>query len=227
MSLRPGTDSAVIAAISAPSITTAYLIRLDFKSETVCVWTGIGSVTAMMSADTLLNGQTFDEISHGVVTQIGDNSFSMTGSETFQMSLAIPSSPSTAIAAAQVFPSEYQARQATVWRALLIRPADPLAEPLWMYRRIRSGAMDKIEISNDGDSHIFLLSIESHASLISSASQSTYLDQPRFDPNDISQKWAPSLANGGKSPTDGSYNASTPLYGGSGYAQTGFRANNN
>ena len=216
MSLRPGIDQTITNALAAAGITTCYLLRLDFQSEAVGVWTGNGSIQPTMSGDSMLDNIVFDELSQGVTTQIGDNAFSMEGSETFQISLAIPTSPSAQITAAMVHPSEFQARPATIWRGLLIRPSNPLAAPAWVFRRIRSGAMDKIEVIFDGQSHIFTLSIESHAALISSASQSTYMDQDRFDPADTSQRYAVSIANGGLSQTDGGYTgtrvgASTPV----------------
>lgn len=205
MSLRPNIDQTILDALDRDGIVTAFLIRLDFKSESVGIWTGIGAIQPTGSGDSLLDGLVFDELSQGVTTAIGDNAFSMEGSETFEMALAIPTAPSTQIAASMVYPDEWQARQATIWRALLIRAPNPLAPPVWVHRRIRSGAMDRLEVSNDGQSHIFKLSIESHAALISAATQSTYLDQQRFDPNDTSQVYAVSIANGGLSPTTGGY----------------------
>jgi len=120
--MRPGTDSTILAALQAAGITTCILGSLEFKSETVNVWTGAHPLTVQGSTDTLLNGKTFDPLVNGFVLNIGDNSFSMSGSEALDISLAIPSAPSQAIAAASVLPDEYQGRLATLWRAIMIAP---------------------------------------------------------------------------------------------------------
>ena len=199
--MRDGITTQITDILAAAGISTALCARLDFLSETVCVWTGSHSIQPSGSGDSLLDGQQFDPLANGVVVNIGDNAFSYTGSESLDITLAVPSAPSTAIAAAETYPAEYQGRQATIWRALLIQPSDPLAQPTWLFRRVRSGAMDKLEISNDGMTHTFKMSIESHASLISSATQSTYLDQKtRYDAADTSQDYAISIANGGSTP---------------------------
>jgi hypothetical protein len=205
MSLRPGTDATVLKALGEAGIVTAYLFRLDFLSDTACMWTGAGSITVVASGDSLLDNMTFDSIAEGNVVQIGDNAFGAEGSETFQMSVAIPTSPPAALAAAQVFPSEYRGRSATIWRGLLIRDVNPLSQPIWVFRRIRSGAMDEVSISNDGTTHTLTLSIESHAASVSQSTNASYLDQPRYDPADTSQAYAVSIANGGQAPTASAY----------------------
>jgi len=206
VSFRPGTDQTILDALAAAGITTAYLIRLDFASETACIWTGANAITVAGSGDSLLDDMTFDSVAAGNAVSIGDNAFGGDGSEAFQMSVAIPTSPPAALAAAQVYPNEYRGRQATVWRGLLIRDAsNALAQPVWTFRRVRSGAMDKVSISNDGTTHTFTLTIESHAASVSQATNASYLDQPRFDPEDTSQAYAVSIANGGQAPTSSSY----------------------
>lgn len=207
--MRDGIDATVQGIISAPAITTAWCARLDFRSETVCLWTGMGSIAPTSSGDYLLDGQTFDSITDGVVTDLGENSFSLSGSEELVVTMAIPASPSTAISASSVYPNEYQSRPVTIWRALLWPQANPLAPPIWLFRRIRSGSMDKIEITNDGTSHNFALTIESHQSRISNASNSSYLDQKRFDPTDTSQDYAASIANGDPAPAKGTISTTT------------------
>lgn len=193
--MRPNITQEIRDALAAQGITTAYMARLDFASGPVCAWTGAHSIEVQSSADSLLNGQTFHPIQAGIMVQIGDNSFSYSGSESLDIHLGLPSSVPAEIEAASVVPGEYQGRSATLWRALLIQPGG-LAEPHWVFRRIRAGTMDTVEVSGDGQSRLFKLTIESHAGMISNATQSTYLDQPKFDPNDRSQKYAPTIANG-------------------------------
>lgn len=199
--MRPGTNTDILTALAAAGIMTCVLGSLEFKSETVNVWTGAHPLTVQGSADSNLDGKTFEPLVHGVVLNIGDNAFSMSGSEALKISLAIPSAPSQAIAAASIFPDEYQGRNATLWRAIMIAPPGIGAPPTWAFRRIRAGAMDTVEISNDGLAHTFTLSIEGHASLISNATGSTYMDQTRFDPSDTSQDYVASCANGEPAPS--------------------------
>lgn len=196
-------DATLEAALAQPTITTFWAARLDFAAETIGVWTGPGSISATGSGDTLLDGMTFDALAHGIAVQVGDNSFSYSGSDQLDIALGVPAEVSQEISAANSDPTEWRARQATIWRALLIPQSDALAQPVWAWRRIRTGTMDSVQWSSDGQTVTFKLTVESHAALISSASGSTYLDQPRFDPADTSQKYAVALANGGNLPSTG------------------------
>jgi hypothetical protein len=198
--MRFGTDTALIAALEAAGITTALMASLEFKNETVNVWTGSHQLEVQGSTDSVLNGKKFEPLVHGVVLNIGDNSFSMSGSDPLEITLAIPSAPSQAISAASVHADEYQSRNATLWRAIMIASPVPGAAATWVFRRVRSGAMDTVKISNDGLSHTFTLAIEGHASLISGASGSTYMDQTRFDRSDTSQYYVASCSNGEPAP---------------------------
>ena len=70
-------------------------------------------------------------------------------------------------------------------------------------RGFRAGSMDSLEVVEDGDAQLFTLAIEGHASMITKASQSSYLDQPKFDPSDTSQAYAVSIANNPNGPGSG------------------------
>ncbi|MBB5715843.1 hypothetical protein FHS94_002700 [Sphingomonas aerophila] len=194
-------NAEVLAALAAKGITTAIMGRLDFKSETVCIWTGAEALTVQGSTDSLLNNQTFDPLVHGVVLDIGENNMSMAGSDALKITLGIPSDPSAAITAAIVYPDEYQARPATLWRAIMIQSPIPGAPATWAFRRIRTGRMDTLEVSNDGSTQKFVLGIEGHAGLISNATNSTYMSQKSLDPADTSQDYVLACANGDPAPT--------------------------
>ena len=228
--MRPGMSPEIVGAVTAPSITTAIAARLDFKNAPVFVWTGIHAIQPTSSGDSLLDGNTFEPLANGVVVDIGENTFSMNGSDELSISLNVPSAPSIEIAAAQVYPDEYRSRPAVLWRAIKLETGNPLAAPVWMFRRIRSGAMDKVEVQADGMSHKFMLTIESHSGKISNATNQTYLNQRQYDPNDASQDYSVSIANGDPAPTKantaGVYTPSNygGYYGGGGYG--GYRYNN-
>lgn len=223
--MRDNTTPEIIGIISAPAITTALCARLDFKNETLCIWTGAHPIQPTGSGDSLLDGNRFEPLAEGVVVDTGENTYSYTGSDEFQISLAVPTSPNATLAAAETYPAEYQTRPATIWRALLWPQADPLAAPIWLFRRIRSGSMDKVEITNDGTNHNFNLTIESHQALISNATNQTYLDQKNYDPSDTSQDYAASIANGDPAPAKSSMVSS--LGGGSGGGSNGGRFSQN
>jgi hypothetical protein len=201
--MRVGTNAEVLAALAAKGITTAILGRLDFKNETIGIWTGADSLTVTGSADSLLNNMTFDPLVHGVVLDIGENNMSMAGSDSLKVTLGLPGDPSVAVSAAMVDPDEYQARPATLWRAIMITSPTPGAPATWAFRRIRTGRMDTLEVSNDGSVQKFTLGIEGHAGLISAATGQTYQSQSALDPADTSQDYVLACANGSPAPSRG------------------------
>lgn len=187
--------------LKGQGITTAIMARLDFKSETVCVWTGEDPITVTGSADSLLNNMTFNPFINGVLLDVGENNFTMNGSDAQTLTLALPSAPSAEITAAMYHPSEYQSRPATLWRALLFAPGGPGTAAQWAFKRIRIGSMDYLEVQDDGLGRKFSLSIEGHAGRISAATGQTYLDQKSIDPTDTSMDYAAIIANGKPTPT--------------------------
>lgn len=217
--MRPGTNAELTAALAAAGITTALCARLEFQSETLFVWTGAHPIQPTGKGDALLDGNTFHPLVNGVMVDVGENAFSYSGSAELPITINVPSAPPIAIAAAQTFPAEYQGRTAILWRAVKIVGNDPLAPPAWLFRRIRSGTMDKVEVVADGQSHRITLTIESHQGKVSNASNQTYLDQRKYDPNDSSQDFAASIANGDPAPAKGSAGS-----GGVGYGSVDFDA---
>src|SRR5665213_1315953 len=186
--MRPGIDSTWTAALASKGISTGILGWFDFADEAIGIWTGTQAIMPTGTGDTLLDGHTFQPLSSGNLVQVGDNAFSYTGSSAMTVSLAIPAAPTTAMLLSASDPSEYQTRTAVLWRTLMITPPDSTTPAAWSFRRVRAGAMDELSITHDGQKHLFSLTIEAHASMISGISGSTYLDQKtRYDPNDTSQ----------------------------------------
>lgn len=184
-------------ALAASGIQTAMAMRLEFLNETLFIWTGSHSIQVSNTGDPLLDGHTFDPLVAGAVVQIGDNAYSYSGSEAFTVSLGIPSDLHPEIAAAQVYPTEYLARPAYLWRTLIVSDPTTTAPAQMQFRRIRSGSMDKISVARSRDNSTFSLTIESFASFVGNASNSTYQDQKtKFDPTDISQDYSTQIANG-------------------------------
>lgn len=202
--MRPGIDSEWTDALAARGIRTALLIWFDFKSEPVGVWTGATSIMPMGTGDSLLDGVTFEPIANGLPVDIGGNQFNYGGSEELEIKLAMPNLPPEDLMGSILDTDEYQGRTAVMWRALMTTLPSATTPAEWQFRRVRAGSLDNVKIHNDGTNHIFSISIEAHASMISSATGSTYLDQPRLDPTDASQNFAVSIANNPQTPGGGS-----------------------
>lgn len=183
------------AALEAQGIQTALMGYLDFKSEPIRLWTGWTTIQPMGSGDIYLDNFVFDPVAEGVPIQIGENTFSFQGSDELSLALAVPENAPDALVAASLDSNEYKGRKAIIWRALMISAPDAATPAVWSFRRVRSGSMDKLSLSNDGQQRLFTLTIESHSASITNASASTYLDQPLFDPADTSQAYAVSIAN--------------------------------
>lgn len=185
-----------LTALAERGVTTAYLVRLDFASETAFIWTGQYEMQPTNTGDPLLDGNTFQPFMSGTPYDVGTNTYSEQGSESLELTLAVPADLPPELVAASINSNEYVARPATVWRALMISQAGLSTPAVWMFRRIRSGSMDTLEFTTDSSQSIVKLTIESHASYISSSSNGTYIDQRKYDPNDTSQDYMSSSLNG-------------------------------
>lgn len=216
--MRDGNTPQMVTTLGGARITTAIAARLDFKSETIFCWTGLHRIQPTGSGDTMLDGNIFDPIDTQLI-ELGDNTFSYSGSNELTMSLNIGGSPPAQIVAAQTYPNEYQSRPVILWRAVMIPPTNPLAEPVWMWRRWRTGSMDQLVTTADGISHKMTLTIESHQARISNATGLTYLNQKEIDPLDTSNDYAVSIANGSPAPTKASGSGGAGIYGGGGFNQ--------
>lgn len=201
--MSKGLDSAWADALASVGIKTGFLGRFEFLSETVFITTLETALLVEGTGDDALDGNTFQPLVDGVMVQVGDNAFSYEGSDELTMTLAIPTSPPASIVNASIYPSEYLGRPAYLWRALMQTPPTVGAAAVWGFRRIRAGYMDMVRTMADGQQHVFSLTLESHAAMISSAGGSTYLDQQRIDPDDQSQNFAVNIANGSPAPARG------------------------
>lgn len=205
--MRPGVNDQWASALAAAGIKTGILARFDFASSIIRVSTLESSIVVSGTGDPLLDGGTFDPLVSGLLIEIGDNTYSYEGSEALTLSLSIPANPDPSIVAASLYPNEYLGRAATLWRVLILAPPDASTPAQYGFKRIRAGAMDQIQVVNDGQNHLFTLTIEAHQASLSNATNASYLDQKLFDPSDTSQDYAVSIANG--SPAPGRASAAT------------------
>lgn len=177
-------------------ITTAVLMRADFLSGPCFIWTGQYSFTPTGYSDALLVGNQFDPLATGVPLEISENSFSFTGSDTLQISLGVSDPLPVVLSEAALHATEYKSRRFVMWRAVQFASPELGTPAVWLIERTRLGSMDELEIRRGGGSATFVLTVESHASRISAASQSLWLDQKKIDPNDTSQDFVSSITNG-------------------------------
>jgi len=193
------------ALASQAGITTGTLLRFDFATDPVYVWTGSHPLTVTGTGDTMLDGLTFDGLGSSSPLNIGENSFSYTGSEALTITLVASDPLPVSLAEAQIHASEYQARPFCMWRSIVFAPPSLSAPAQWSFQRTRVGSMDEVEIRRGGGSSIIQITIQSHAARVSAASQSLWLDQKRFDPTDTSQDFASSAGSGhpGQAPNYG------------------------
>lgn len=203
--MRDGINEQWTEALASQGIRTGLLGWFDFKSSPVGVWTGWRSIKPMGTGDSILDGKTFDPFAEGIPVSVGDNTYSYTGSDALDINLAAPGELTPEMVYASLDPEEYQGRTAIIWRALMVTLPTATQPAEWAFRRVRAGVMDSLKITHTGDQFIFNLTIEAHASMMTNATGSSYLDQPKFDPSDTSQNYAVSIANNPQTPGRGSY----------------------
>jgi hypothetical protein len=199
------------------------MFRFDFESGTQFAWTGPYALAVSGSGDSLCDGHTFDPVANGVPIDIGANQFSYSGSEALPVSVAIPDPPTDAMQQAVNDRTEWQGRTCVMWRVVMSTPPTATAPAQYVIQRVRVGKMDELRINNDGTKHIFTVIIEAHASMISQATNSTYLDQKtKYDSSDTSQDYAMAIANNPRTPSRTSSGSHGGFGSGSGGGGGGF-----
>ena len=182
--------------LSSRGIKSCFLARFDFESSTQFIWTGGFPITPTGTGDSLLDGNTFQNFSEGVPFSVSSNTYSEAGSDAFTFTLGLPADLPAEMVAASMNANEYRGRAATIWRAVLQTQATAKLPAQWLVRRIRVGSMDQLEFTNDGTQSTVKLTVQSHSSMISNATNSTYADQKKYDPADTSQDYLSSTTTG-------------------------------
>jgi hypothetical protein len=183
------------AALASQGITTAYLIRLEFSTETVLVWTGAYALTPVGQGDVKLDGFTFAPLVDGALYDVGENAYSMSGSGPLDLTISTPESLPDVLAQSQINENVYLARPAYMWRAVMISQAGLSTPAVWLFKRVRTGAIDKLSFVADADTSVCKITIGSHATYISNATNSSWADQRRLDPDDSSQDYMYSVTD--------------------------------
>jgi len=194
-------DSDWLAFLDRAGLSSFWLARLEFASETQFVWTGTGDLAVSGTGDTELDGNTFHALTPGVLVNVGDNVIQYGGSDALPVSIGIPSSPPAALSAAVIDATEYQGRMAWFWQCVQHTAPLPGAAAVWLFKRIRAGFMDTLTVRNDGETHTFTLGVESHQAMVTGAARRTLpLLKAISGGTDIAGDFAANIANNSPAP---------------------------
>jgi len=135
--------AAVITEITSQSVIPIILVKLEFDSADLNVWTGIGNLT--YSGDVYLGTGNI-----GGISPIEESANLKANGVT----LSLSGIPSSLISSA--LSEDYQDRPATIWFGVFDTSQSLIADPIQIFK----GRMDVIVISEAGESTVLELSIE-------------------------------------------------------------------
>jgi hypothetical protein len=193
VSQRPNTDSTLGTALDGPTLTMAYILRLDIVGDPLFAWTGYGDLTfaAGATGDTALDGYTFGGLTH-LIADISGVEDSKGGTNGVEISL--PGIDLTDEAMRQVVynRNKWQFQPAWLWMVFLDNSGNVIGKPV----RLRSGKIDQMVVS-EGDDGLGTVkcTVESQAAYASEALNTRYSEQGDIVAADTSQKYVWQLAN--------------------------------
>lgn len=185
-------DSTAISALSLPAIKPVFFVFLDINGAPVRCNTSGADVTPSGTGDADLDGHTFIGVD-GTFVDISSVRYSSGGSESVTAQISgIPEVDAESIALMDNT-ANWRGRNARLWR--IVRNAQN--EQQGGYHAYYTGKMTNYSDAGDPDTgHVLRITIESYLAVFSQASNCTYMDQERFDPDDLSAKAAIAIANG-------------------------------
>lgn len=187
-----GPDLAAQAALAERVRRPVTFCFLDIAGEPVRVTDAPYSFTFSDTGDEDLDGFTFEAVDARVVS-VGDVKAKEGGTDTLTLTLSglagIDGETMNAIGNR----SNYQGRDARLWKAMLDPVQLTRVGAIWPYY---TGYMAVPKISGDQTSQTISLEIETYLAFFGQASNRTYLDQASFDPGDLSAELAIAIANG-------------------------------
>lgn len=176
-----------------PIVYPVWFIWLDIEDDPVFAFTGIGSITfgEGETGDLALDGRTFTGL--GQVCVIGDIQESENGSGATRLTVpgVDPALPGFKPLIADR--KAWQFRRAVLWHTYM---TDDGSGALVDYpEREKTGRMDGLEITHDGDTCTISLNIEGFAASGMYPTGTKYAEQPEIDPDDISMSFIADLVN--------------------------------
>lgn len=185
-------DASHVAALSEPVVYPVFFAWLDIAGDPVRANTSGRNITPSGTGDPDLDGFEFLGIS-GDLVDISPVRYRDGGSETVTAELSgIPGIDDDTLALL-ADRSNWQGRDARLWR--IVRNAAKVRQG--GYHAYYTGKMVALSHGGSPEDGIRLsVTIESYLSVFSDASNRSYLDQERYDPDDLSARAAIAIANG-------------------------------
>jgi len=171
-------SAAMISAAAAPSVSPIFLVRMEFDSGTVRVWSGLGELS--WNSETWQGVGSLGQIEP--LTESGD--FVANGAN-----LKLSGIPSDLIAIA--LGQHYQGRAAAIYFGMMNSSGAVIVDPVQLY----TASMDTMEIDEQGETCSITVRIESEAVSLKRAREWRYTheDQQIDYPGDLGLEYIVSL----------------------------------
>lgn len=186
-------DATASAALSARVIKPVYFVYLDFLGEPVLANTSGANVTPSGTGVAKLDGNEFIGVD-GQFVDLSPVKTAEGGSKSITATLSgIPADLVDAdILAILDDPTKWRGRDADVWQ--IIRDSGNTQQG--GYRTWCAGRIVALNHGGDERGLRITVQIEGYLAALSEASNRTYMDQERYDPDDLSAAAAIAIANG-------------------------------
>ena len=185
-------DAGYSAGLDAEVIKPVWFAWLDVLGDEVRANTSGANITPSGTGDTDLDGFEFIGISARLV-EVSPVKVQEGGSETVTARLSGIEGLDDADLALLADPANWRGRDARLWN--IIR--DQTGTQQGGYYCYYTGKMVGLTHSGSpNDGQVLTVTIESYLAVFSEASNRTYLDQERYDPDDLSARAAIAIANG-------------------------------
>lgn len=186
-------DATASAALSGRVIKPVYFVYLDFVGEAVLANTSGANITPAGTGVAKLDGNEFIGVD-GQFVDLSPVKTAEGGSKSITATLSgIPDDAVDAdVLAILDDPTKWRSRDADVWQ--VIRDSDNAQQG--GYRTWCAGRIVALNHGGDERGLRITVQIEGYLAALSEASNRTYLDQERYDENDLSAAAAIAIANG-------------------------------
>ena len=190
-------DLTASAALDAVVIKPVYFAFLDFENEPTRVNTSGADITPAGTGDPDLDGHLFSGLRADIL-DIGPVLNRVSGTESISISASGLSELDDDMLAEIADPAHWRGREVRLWR--VIRNA--ANEQQGGFQHYYTGHMANMTIPARSSGQSIDLTIESYVSAYADASNRTYLDQERYDPDDKSARGMVAIGNnaGGGTP---------------------------
>jgi hypothetical protein len=179
------------AALAAPILPLAAIVRLDILNDPVYAWTGIGDIAFAGTGDTALDGLTFAGVSS--VVSISTLSDAVGGSPVLELSMAGVDPTLPAFRQVIYDRRTWQFRRAWVWLVVLDPDTGAVVGTPF---RIKTGRIDQMPYTEDkATGGTIACRIEGQQSYGGEALGSRYMEAEQINAQDTSNKFVFSLAN--------------------------------